>query len=89
MSTTSHDHLKNRVYFQNRIDNITPELIVKGAWVSTALALILTIPGLVIFIGLYYAIDSVILGAFLGFSLHYASFAFATRITKALETIFE
>jgi hypothetical protein len=80
--------LQNRVYFQNRFDSITPELIVKGAWVSTALALILTIPALMTFVGLYYSTSSVILGAIAGFSLHFASLAFATRITGALESLF-
>lgn len=85
----SYQILQNRVFFQNRFDNITPELMVKGAWVSTALALIFTIPALATFIGLYYSTGSVILGALAGFSPHFASLAFATRITKALEALFE
>ncbi len=80
--------LQNRVYFQNRFNNITPELIVKGAWISTAMALVLTIPALMTFIGLYYSTSSVILGAITGFSLHFTTLAFATRITNALESLF-
>jgi hypothetical protein len=40
------------------------------------------------FVGLYYSTSSVILGAIAGFSLHFASLAFATRITGALESLF-
>ncbi|MEM3117253.1 MAG: hypothetical protein QXN83_00740 [Nitrososphaerales archaeon] len=77
------------MYFKSRFESITPELMVKGMWVSTALALILTIPALATFIGLYYSTGSVIVGALVGFTLHFATFAFATRITKALETLFD
>ena len=76
------------MYFQHRFDNITPELLVKGAWVSTALALILTIPALMTFIGLYYSTGSVLFGAFVGFSLHFVTLAFATKIANVLETLF-
>ncbi|MEM2759295.1 MAG: hypothetical protein QXU32_01260 [Nitrososphaerales archaeon] len=85
----SNQIIQNRVYFKSRFESITPELMVKGMWVSTALALILTIPALATFIGLYYSTGSVIVGALVGFTLHFATFAFATRITKALETLFD
>jgi len=80
--------LTQRLYFQNRYENITPELMVKGAWVSTAFALILTIPALLSFIGVYHATASVVLGALLGFSIHFLTLAFATRVTGALEALF-
>lgn len=81
--------IQPKIRFQNSFNNITPELLLKGAWVSTALALILTIPALSIFIGLYYTTGNVIPGALIGFSLHFATLAFATKITKLLESFFE
>jgi len=80
---------QNRVYFKDRYSNLTPEFIVKCMWISTALALILTIPGLMTFIGIYYSTGSIIFGAIAGFSLHFASLAFATRISMALESLFD
>lgn len=61
----------------------------KGAWVSTALALILTLPTLVIFIGLYYSTGNLAMGAIIGFSLHFVTLAFIARISRALEGLFD
>jgi len=81
--------LQNRVYFKDRYNSLTPEFLVKGAWISTALALVLTVPGLMIFIGIYYSFGSMILGALIGFSMHFATLAFASRISSALESLFD
>jgi len=81
--------LQSRVYFKDSYSGLTPEFLVKGAWISTALALILTVPGLMIFIGIYYSFGSMILGALVGFSLHFATLAFAGRISSALESLFD
>ena len=81
--------LQSRIYFTDRYSSLTPEVIVKGAWISTALALILTIPGLMLFIGFYYSTGSIILGAVMGFALHFATLAFVTRISSALEHLFD
>jgi hypothetical protein len=81
--------LQNRVYFSDRYSSLTPEFLVKGAWISTALALILTIPGLMTFIGIYYSFGSMVLGALIGFSLHFATLVFAGRISSALESLFD
>jgi hypothetical protein len=81
--------LQNRVYFKDRYNSLTPEILVKGAWISTALALILTIPSLMAFVGIYYSFGSMVLGALIGFSLHFATLAFAGRISSALESLFD
>jgi hypothetical protein len=41
------------------------------------------------FMSVYYATASVILGAMTGFSIHFLTLAFATRITSALEALFD
>ncbi len=81
--------LQNRVYFKDCYSSLTPEFLVKGAWISTALALILTVPSLMTFIGIYYSFGSMVLGTLVGFSLHFASLAFAGRISSALESLFD
>jgi hypothetical protein len=81
--------LQNRLYFRDRYSSITPELIVKGAWVSTALALIMAIPGLLTFVGIYYSVGGVILGAVAGFGLHFVTMAFSPRIGQVLERLFD
>ncbi|GBF24242.1 hypothetical protein MnTg01_00580 [archaeon MnTg01] len=53
-------------------------------WKSSILALIFTIPALVIFLGIYYGTGNLIVGAILGFGVHFATLAFSGRISKWL-----
>ena len=70
-----------------RIDNLTPELLVKSFWVSTALALILTIPPLGILVGILEYNGNLLVGATLGFGLHFILLALATRISSMLTAL--
>ncbi len=72
-----------------RVDRLPPDIMLKGTWVSTAIALILTIPALGIFIGLYYLGINIGISAGIGFGLHFALLAFSTRISKAISSLFE
>ncbi|MFM8659603.1 MAG: hypothetical protein ACKOCQ_06700 [Candidatus Nitrosotenuis sp.] len=63
---------------------ITTEILVNTVWVSTFLALILTMPALGLFLGIYFTTGNLLLGALVGFSLHFATLAFSDRISKAL-----
>ena len=64
-------------------NQITPTLS-KILWKSSILALIFTIPALVIFLGIYYGTGNLIVGAILGFGVHFATLAFSGRISKWL-----
>lgn len=72
-----------------RIDRLPPDTLIKGTWVSTAMALILTLPSLALFIGLYEAGINVGISAGIGFGLHFALLAFSRRISKAVSSLFE
>jgi hypothetical protein len=63
---------------------ITTEILVNTVWVSTFLALILTIPALAVFLGVYFTTSNVLAGALVGFGLHFTTLAFSDRISKSL-----
>lgn len=61
---------------------LTVEVLVNTVWVSTFLALILTIPSLVIFMGIYFSTGNILLGAVVGFGLHFVGLAYSEKISK-------
>lgn len=78
------------VKFQSqRLENLPSDILVKGTWISTAMALILTLPALGLFIGLYEAGTNIGISAGIGFGLHFVLLAFSTRISKAISSLFE
>ncbi len=72
-----------------RVNKLPPDIVLKGTWVSTALALILTIPALGLFIGLYYLEINTGISAGIGFGLHFALLPFSTRISNAISSLFD
>ncbi|MEW6605277.1 MAG: hypothetical protein AB1351_11410 [Thermoproteota archaeon] len=72
-----------------RIDKLPPDILIKGTWVSTAMALILTLPSLGLFIGLYEMGVNIGISAGIGFGLHFAMLAFSSRISKAISSLFD
>jgi hypothetical protein len=72
-----------------RVNKLPPDIVLKGTWVSTALALMLTIPALGLFIGLYYLEINIGISAGIGFGLHFALLAFSTRISNAISSLFD
>ncbi|MBM3904590.1 MAG: hypothetical protein FJ357_05615 [Thaumarchaeota archaeon] len=67
--------------------DITTETLVNSVWVSTFLALVLTIPALVVFLGIYFGTGNLAIGAIVGFGLHFVTLAFSDRISKKLTRI--
>lgn len=67
-----------------KYQNLTAENLVNTAWISTAIALILTIPPLAVFLGIFFNTNQVLVAALCGFGLHFALFAFSEKISKAL-----
>ena len=53
-------------------------------WKSSILAAIFTIPALVIFLGIYFGTGNLIMGAILGFGVHFTTLAFSGRISNWL-----
>lgn len=64
--------------------DITTETLVNTVWVSTFLALVLTIPALSVFLGIYFMTGNLLVGAVIGFGLHFVALAFSDRISKNL-----
>lgn len=63
---------------------ITTEVLVNTVWVSTFLALILTMPALGMFLAVFFTTGNLAIGAVVGFGLHFATLAFSDRISKVL-----
>ena len=63
----------------DKID-ILSQMLVK----SSILAAIFTGPALAVFLGIYYGTGNLIVGAVVGFGLHFVTLAFSGRISKWL-----
>jgi hypothetical protein len=81
----------SRLVFNSRqIDNgTTPDNMLKSVWVSTALALMLSLPSLGIFVGLLSLTNNIIVGSLSGFTVHFSLFALSPRISEALLSLFD
>lgn len=65
-------------------NEISGEAMFNTIWVSTILALILAIPPIGVFMGIYYATSNLLIGAVIGFGIHFVVLAFSERISKVL-----
>ena len=85
------DMPRTELKFQSqRIDQLPPDILIKGGWVSTAMALILTLPPLALFIGLHQTVDvNVGVAAGIGFGIHFGLLAFSRKISKLIGSLFE
>jgi hypothetical protein len=81
---------QSRLIFSNQwLENISPDTLVKSFWVSSALALVMTLPALGIFLAFYYNGGNIVAGALIGFGLHFVLLALSERISNALSLLFE
>ena len=76
-------------FVRQRYDAITPDVIVKSFWVSTSLALILTIPPLTIFMTIFHNGGNLLLGAVIGFGIHFVLFALSGRISSFMTSLLD
>jgi len=63
--------------------------MVKSAWVSTAIALFMTLPSVGLFMGILQATGNLILGTAVGFALHFVLLSLSPKISMALSKLFE
>jgi len=56
-------------------------------WVSISMALIFALPSLGVFLGIYYGTGNLLIGAVLGFVVHFITLAFSGSISKYLNRI--
>ena len=67
-----------------RKKDVSAEVLVKMVWVSSFLAMIFTLPPLGIFLGIYFFTGELIIGAVIGFGIHFVILAFSGRISKVV-----
>jgi hypothetical protein len=73
--------------FRKKKTEISTELLVKFIWVSSFLAMIFALPPLALFLGIYFVTGEVIIGAIIGFGLHFIILAFSGKISKVITKI--
>jgi hypothetical protein len=82
---------KSKLIFngQRAIDNTSPDTVLKSLWVSTALALILSLPSLAIFLGLLHLTSNITIGVVIGFTTHFVLLALSPRTSQILSSLFD
>ena len=73
--------------FRKKKTEISTEVLVKFIWISSFLAMIFAIPPLALFLGIYYLTGELIIGAIIGFGLHFVILAFSGKISKKITKI--
>ena len=66
---------------------ISTEVLIKMIWVSSFLAMIFALPPLGLFLGIYFLTGELLIGALVGFGVHFVILAFSGKISKALTRI--
>ena len=75
------------IRFPKKKIEISTEIATKTIWVSTFLAMILTLPPLGLFLGSYFLTGNIIVSAILGFGSHFIILAFSSKISKLLSNV--
>lgn len=75
------------VNFSKKKTEISTETLVNTVWVSAFLAMILTLPPLGLFLGIYFWTGDLVIGAIIGFGIHFVILAFLGRISKIITKI--
>ncbi|NJK78125.1 MAG: hypothetical protein HC944_04825 [Nanoarchaeota archaeon] len=75
------------IRFPKKKIEISTETTINIVWVSTFLAMILSLPPLGLFLGIYFLTGDILIGAVLGFGTHFIILAFSSKISKLLTNI--
>ena len=65
-------------------NEVSAESLVNTIWVSSFLAMIFTLPPLGIFLGIYLYTEELVIGAIVGFGIHFVILGFSGKISKAI-----
>jgi hypothetical protein len=76
-------------FSSRRLENVSPDTLMKSFWVSSALALIMALPPLGIFLAFYYNGCNILAGTIIGFGLHFVLLAVSERVSNALSRLFD
>jgi hypothetical protein len=74
---------------QRANDDTAPDDVIKSLWVSTALALILSLPSLAVFLSILQWTDNILVGGVVGFTAHFILLALSPRTSEVLLSLFE
>ena len=75
------------IRFPKKKTKTSTEIVTKTIWVSTFLAMILSLPPLGLFLGIYFLTGNLIIGAIVGFGTHFVILVFSSKISKFLINI--
>ena len=75
------------IRFPKKKNDISTEVVINTIWVSAFMAMIFSLPPLGIFLGIYFGTGNLIVGAVLGFGVHFVTLAFAGKISRFLTQI--
>ena len=75
------------IRFPKKKNDISTETMINTIWVSTFMGMIFSLPPLGIFLGIYFGTGNLVIGAVLGFGVHFVTLAFTSRISKFLTQI--
>ena len=70
--------------FPKKKTEVSTEVLIRFIWVSSFLAMIFALPPLAVFLGIYFLTGKLIIGAVIGFGLHFVILAFSGKISKAI-----
>jgi hypothetical protein len=75
------------IRFPKKKTKTSTEIVTKTIWISTFLAMILSLPPLGLFLGIYFLTGNLIIGAIVGFGVHFIILVFSSKISKFLINI--
>jgi hypothetical protein len=73
--------------FPKKKNEVSIEVLIRFIWVSLLLAIIFAIPPLALFLGIYHFTGELIIGAVIGFGIHFVILAFSGKISKIITKI--
>lgn len=76
------------VFTYNSNKDLSPDDLIKSFWLSTAMALVLVLPPLAIFVGIIHSTEDILIASLIGFGVHFVILAFSVGICSQLERIF-
>ena len=75
------------IKFHKKKKDISTEVVINTIWVSAFMGIIFALPPLGLFLGIYLTTGNIILGAIIGFGVHFVILAFSSRISKFLTDV--
>ncbi len=72
------------IRFSKKKIKISTEVVTNTIWISTFLAMILSLPPLGLFLGIYFITGNIIISSIVGFGVHFVILIFSSKISKFL-----